>query len=198
MNKSDDSKNGVAGSDANRLKRQVEAAVDGQMTVWESDDLSDETREPFWRRVLDIETAPVTTNMQQLLDRGIEVAAPDTMDDDALTVRLWQVIHALAGLRVFLYCTDHLSDRELYTELWERVLRDEVEDLEIDEDSSTIVDFVSTGSEAHTRAWLAYYADDDARRSWARDFPEDPLPPRHELQYRRAHLLPQSGIGEIG
>ena len=60
------------------------------------------------------EDGPTTTNFQQLVDRGIELPAPDDLAIADVTTKLWEVINGLAQLRVYLDCTDHLTDAELY------------------------------------------------------------------------------------
>ena len=39
-------------------------------------------------------------------------------------------------------------------------------------------DLVSSGSEEDTHAWLKFYADEEDRQQWAKDFPEDVRPRR--------------------
>lgn len=52
-------------------------------------------------------------------------------------------------------------------------------------------DLVSSGSDEDTQAWLKYYADEDTRRQWAKDFPDDILPPHEDPPYDRDRHLPQ-------
>jgi len=81
------------------LKQQAEQAS-GEITAWESDTLSPEQREQFWRRVMECEVAPSTNHFQQLTEAGLELPEPDAKDDEELTSKLWEVICALAGMRV--------------------------------------------------------------------------------------------------
>ncbi len=47
---------------------------------------------------------------------------PDTLDSATLHGLLWQTIRQLHCERIVLECTDHLSDRELYTMLFRDIL----------------------------------------------------------------------------
>ena len=105
-----------------KLKAQARQAPGGQMMSWESDVLSTDEREQFWQRVMDFENTPLVSDFQRLTDTGMQLPAPDTMNDEQLTAKLWEVIHGLASMGIFLSKTDHLSDRQLYTELSQRVL----------------------------------------------------------------------------
>ncbi len=83
----------------------------------------------YWTMVYDFELAPLTTNLAQLRELGIEVPPANTLDEATLSSRLWQVIGGLARLNVYLISTDHLTDRELYDRLESRVLREEVREV---------------------------------------------------------------------
>lgn len=100
------------------LKRQAKELAGGKMLVGELEECSPEVTEQFWERVVAYEKAPWTTNFKQLEESGMQLPAPETVDDEQLTHKLWELIQRLALLRVFLDETDHLSDREtLYTAL---------------------------------------------------------------------------------
>src|SRR5437867_6079521 len=100
------------------LQNQAREAAGGAMKTWESDALSADQKEDFWRRIVAYETAPLVTDAQRLCDAGIDLPEPDAMDDAQLSAKLRQVVDALARLRVFVTSTDHLSDRPLYDRLW--------------------------------------------------------------------------------
>jgi len=171
------------------LKDRAQQSAGGMMRSWESDELSADQREDFWRRVMDYENAPLVTDAQRLYDAGIDLPDPDVMDDSQLTAKLWQVIDALAGMRVFITSTDHLSDRQLYDRLWRHSLREEEPVLPGYTDH---VDLVSTGSQEDIHAWMKYYADEDTRRDWLKDFPDYDMPAHEDPPYDRDRHLPQA------
>ena len=107
------------------LQRRAEEFVGGELSFFESEEMSQELREQFWERVVAFEKAEWITSFELLVQGGMELPAPEELDDSQLTAKLWEVIRGLAMLRVFLYSTDHLSDRELYEELWHHELREE-------------------------------------------------------------------------
>jgi len=171
------------------LKDRARQSAGGMVRSWESHELSGDQREDFWRRVVDYENAPLVTDAQRLHDAGIDLPDPDAMDDSQLTAKLWQVIDALASMRVFITSTDHLSDRDLYDGLWRHSLREEQPFVP---GSTDHVDLVSTGSEDDIHAWLRYYADEGTRRDWLKDFPDYNMPAHENPPYDRDRHLPQA------
>jgi hypothetical protein len=137
-----------------------------------------------------LEDGPFTTDFKRLTSAGLELPHPDSLNDDQLARKLWEVIHALARMRTFITSTDHLSDRELYTRLWTDTLHHEVPEEDFGLGTSH-VDLVSTGSEEDVEAWLKYYADDDTRRKWLEDFPEYVLPAQQTCPHDRDRHMPQ-------
>lgn len=168
-----------------------EASVDEELTGV-SGDCPPEVAAQFWQSVAAYEQAPLTTHFQQLEEAGIELSAPDALDERRLTAKLWEVIEALARLRVFLSQTDHLSDRELYMLLWRELLREPVKDLPLDESSAWHIDLAGSGSEEDAYLYLKYYADEEMRRRWAADFPADEMPERAAPPFDRDRYLPQA------
>lgn len=173
------------------LKRRAEELCDGQMELGMLDDYPAETEEAFWKHVVDYEEAPWTTHFRQLESAGVSLPAPDSLNDQELTVKLWEVIHKLALLRVFIEQTNHLSDRELYRHLWTDSLREETKVLTPDENSAWHIQILGSGSEEDNRLYLKYYADEDSRQLWLEDFPNDPVPAHEDPPYDRDRLLPK-------
>ena len=152
---------------------------------WADDDYRE-----FARKMELFENGPTTTNFAQLIAHGIQLPDPDSISDADISAKLWEVIAGLSTLRVYLNQTDHLSDRHLYATLWRDVLRADVP--AIDEIGfNTHVGLVSEGSEEQTQLYLRYYADEDARKVWAKDSSECDLPPHEDPPYHRDLLLPR-------
>ena len=170
----------------NELREQTREAAGGEMTTWESEDCPPNIAEQFWSNVLAYESAAQTCHFLQLEERGIELPAPeDLSDDEQLTAKLWEVIHALASMNVFLSQTDHWSDRKLYDAIWHDTLREITMDLPPDSGWTHHIDFLSSGSDEDNELYLKYYADEE----WgavAQGLPErrDPAPRRPTLRSR--------------
>jgi hypothetical protein len=145
----------------------------------------------FLEQVMAIEAEPTITYAHQLIGRGIELPPPDDIPDERISHKLWEVIHGLAGLRVFLENTGHLDDRELYAELWNDALNEFTWDMSGCTNGAIHLDLLGSGSEEDTRTWLAYFADTRQRREWQDQFPDEELPPRRERVSDRDSELPQ-------
>jgi len=171
------------------LKAHAAALAGGHMVAYENEAMTSDLREQFWRRVIDAETAPTTTLVDELNAIGVERPEPEGLDDAALHQALWQVILALGTLRVYLDGTDHLSDRELYTKLLRETLPEEMEALDSDDNTACRIDILGGWSLEGVALFLKYYADEEEREHWRRDIPD--MPEHEDPPYDRDRRLPQ-------
>ena len=178
----------------NDLKHEAEELVGEPLYYQHSSHVPPEIEEQFWQHVVDIEKAPRVTRRQLLRMDGFEPKPPSQIPEDSLHVFLWELIEALADRNHYLEQTDHLSDRELYCLLFDRVLDETVQVLPKDTawcfhvivSEYGSIDGEMTGDEI----FLRYYADDDVRQQFAKDFPDMPLPPLEDPPYDRDYKLP--------
>jgi hypothetical protein len=117
-----------------------------------------ESREP--RALLDV-----------LVESGIALPAPGELDDSQIGAKLWELIHGLALVGTFLHNTDHLSDRELYAELWNEELREPTVLIPENPAYAWHIDMVGSGSPEHLHLYLKHYADEEERRHWQKSGP---------------------------
>jgi hypothetical protein len=182
------------------LKRRAEELCGGQMEVGSLDDypaeVPAEVEEGFWKHVVDYEEAPWTTHCQQLENAGVSLPPPESLKDEELTAKLWDIIQKLALLHVFIEQTDHLSDHELYAHLCTDSLREETKALPLAANSAYHIQLLGSYSGEDMLLYLKYYADDDFRRQWHKDWPNDPIPPHEDPRYDRDRLLPKPDYGE--
>ena len=158
------------------------------MESWVSDKMPAAMEEQFFERVLAFETAPMTTSFKQLGDAAVPLPNPDDVSDADITATLWAVINGLARLDVFLRCTDHLSDRDLYAVLWKDVLREEIPLLP--KHSRGVWHIDMPGAAPDGIVYLKYYASEKHRGWWREDFPDYEMPAHEEPPYDRDRHLP--------
>jgi len=144
---------------------------------------------------VEYEEAPWTTHFHQLESAGVSLPPPDSLDDHELSERLWEVVNALALLRVFVEQTDHLSDRALYTQLWADSLREEIKQLTPFAEAAWHIQMLGGCSNEDNRLYLMYYADEESRRHWQQEFRDELLPEHKELPFDRDRLLPKPDSG---
>ena len=124
---------------------------------------------------------------------GVNLLPPPELTDEALSSLLWEVLHVLACLGVYLKHTDHMSERELYAGLWQSVLREESYLPCSAREAAWTHDFIGGGSEEDEQVWLACYASDVERQRRA----EKGMTFRREGRRRRRRdwRLPLSPLG---
>ena len=189
MSKNDDGRRDEAAlrAESERLKQEV-LARGGVFGL--ADEMPLELQNEFLRQVLAVEGAGTTSLTAELRQIGIDVPPPATLSDAALTDKLWEIINGLASLRVFLERTNHLSDRALYELLHNELLPDEMDELGTDKGTVWHLDMIGRGSNEDLHLHLKYYADEEDRRLWLIDWPDDEMPPHEDPPYDRDRLLP--------
>jgi hypothetical protein len=141
---------------------------------------------------MDYDDAPSTTHFRQLQEAGVELPPPERMNDEDLSRTLRSMISVLARLGVYLTNTNHLSDRELYTSLWVENLHEEVTLADHGGQLPCSLDMLASGSARDIYLHLKHYADEDYRRSWAEQFPQDDIPPHEDPPFDRDRTLPRA------
>lgn len=157
-----------------------------------SDECPPEVHEQFLSNVLAYESAPISCPFDALVKAGVELPDPADLDDAALHDKLWEVIRALAARSIYLYRTDHLSDRELYADLWNDLLREPGPEMPPGSGWINHLDILGGCSEEDIQIGLRYYEDEEERQRWAKEWPNDVIPPHEDPPYDRDRLLPKA------
>jgi hypothetical protein len=177
----------------NKLHREIDEITGGKMMSGKVADCDPKVEEAFLEHVLALETHGFVRPFDALTRDGFDLPPPDKLDDAALTVKLWELIHALAARRLFLYCTNHLSDRTLYTWLWSDALREEMMGFGLPIGNCHL-DVLGGCSEEDIILQMRYYADKEERTRWAADFPDFLMPPHEKPPFDRDRHLPKASL----
>lgn len=176
----------------NKLRAELEK-LGGSTSTLES--MPADMEEEFLRHVLEYETAEQISLLRLLENSGLEVPPPESLEDDALKIKLKEIIDRMASVGSYLLHTNHLSDRDLYDYLYHEALREETVLFPENPSYAYMIDLTGSGSEDDNQTYLKYYADEEYRRRWAHDWPNDPMPEHEEPPFDRDRFLPQSPVG---
>jgi hypothetical protein len=175
-----------------KLRAELEKLGGSTMSI---DSMPADMEEEFLRHVLEYETAAPISLISLLANAGLEVQAPEQLDKDTLRIKLKDIIERMASLGAYLLHTNHLSDRELYEYLYGDALREEVVLFPENPSYAYMIDLTGSGGDEDNQTYLKYYADEEHRRQWAHDWPDDPLPDHEDPPFDRDRFLPQSPLG---
>jgi hypothetical protein len=176
----------------NKLRAELEK-LGGSTSTLES--MPADMEEEFLRHVLEYETAEQISLLRLLENSGLEVPPPESLDDDALKIKLKEMIDRMATVGSYLLHTNHLSDRQLYEYLYHEALREETVLFPENPSYAYMIDLTGSGSEDDNQTYLKFYADEEYRRQWAHDWPDDRMPEHEEPPFDRDRFLPQSPVG---
>ena len=176
----------------NKLRAELEK-LGGSTSTLES--MPADMEEEFLRHVLEYETAEQISLLRLLENSGLEVPPPESLDDNTLKTKLKELIERMASVGSYLLHTNHLSDRDLYEYLYHEALREETVLFPENPSYAYMIDLTGSGSEDDNQTYLKYYADEEYRRQWANDWPDDRMPEHEEPPFDRDRFLPQSPVG---
>ena len=176
----------------NKLRAELEK-LGGNTSTLES--MPADMEEEFLRHVLEYETAEQISLLRLLENSGLEVPPPESLDDDTLKIKLKEIIDRMASVGSYVLHTNHLSDRDLYDYLYHEALREETVLFPENPSYAYMIDLTGSGSEEDNQTYLKYYADEEYRRQWAHDWPNEPMPEHEEPPFDRDRFLPQSPVG---
>lgn len=126
---------------------------------------------------------------------GYAPLPPAELNESQLAGRLWELLYAAAARRFFFHSTNHLSDRQLYTLLWEDWIDRPTVDIPLEAETNTnwIISEFNANGMTGDEIWLRYYADDEMRRTLTL-YPGEILPPHEDPPYDRDRHLPTAPI----
>ena len=153
-------------------------------------DLSMDLQAKFLEHILAFESAEGSTFFERLRSEAKFVPVPPESvgSEEQCHAALWDLLNALASLRVYLYGTDHLSDTSLYRLLYFEALEGETVSPPAGSEWNCRIDAAEIGTSecpGGTDLWLRYYADEQTRAEW-----DGEVPPKETPPYDRDRLLP--------
>jgi hypothetical protein len=175
-----------------KLRQELEKLGGNAMSL---ESMPPDMEEEFLRQVLEYENAEPTSLFRLLENSGLDIPPPDQLDDEAVPIKLLAIVERMATLGAYLLHTNHLTDRELYVYLYHDGLREEAVLFPENPSYAYMIDLTGSGSDADNQTYLKYYADEEHRQQWARDWPDDRLPEHEEPPFDRDRFLPQSPHG---
>src|SRR5688572_1046207 len=175
-----------------KLRQELEKLGGSAMSL---ESMPADMEEEFLRQVLEYETAEPITLFRLLENAGVQIPPPDELDEVSLVLKLKEIVERMASLGAYLLHTNHLTDRELYDYLYVDGLREEAVLFPENPSYAYMMDITGSGCDEDNQTYLKYYADEEHRQRWARDWPEDPMPEHEDPPFDRDRLLPKSPIG---
>jgi len=154
-----------------QLRDELEPYMDESVELVDASQMSTEEENSFLQAMLCWERSPVIP-ISQWFEPELQLPHPDTLSDRNLSKVMWDALERLAEQRIYLQCTDHLSDRQLYCVLYRDILPATEKKLDLPQNDLIwkLVDL-----ESDPELWLTYYADSDERYQW--EFENNRIPP---------------------
>lgn len=154
-----------------RLRDELEPYVDDSIGESSAGRMPLVVENEYLASMLAWERAPAMP-IAQWFNPPLELPHPDQLDQDEVHRLLWQTIWQLHSVKIILECTDHLSDRQLYTLIYRDILPSCEKKVDLPRNSLHWRCF----DDADDQTWLRFYASPVERRRWQEEFQQEPPP----------------------
>lgn len=162
------------------LRTELEPYYDESISLVNSHHFSLRFENEFLACMLEWETAPVLP-IYRWFSPEMRIPQPNLLESSNLQSILYDVVEKLYSKKIVLDFTDHLSDIELYRIIYHDILPSREKMLE---NRKSFIHWDCSHAGGNPEIWLAYYASDEERESWA-DAYQQPLPPKKIPEYHR-------------
>lgn len=172
------------------LRKEVMDRIEGPTFESGTGSMPMETQVAFWEHVLAFESAEEST-LAERLENEASFMPPDPKalkSESEIHTALWDLLKALASIRVFVCNTDHLCDDDLYRLLVYAALPEPSFVPPAGSQWNCRINACEHGTREDpegTMTWLRYYADEEIRSTWDGEVPPKEVPP-----YDRDRFLP--------
>lgn len=116
------------------------------------------------------------------------------LTEETIAPALWELLHEMSRLNLYIAHTDHYSDVQLYTEITRTVIHQKILIPEILAVAACYHDCLEHAAADPITLWLTYYADEIHRAKWKRSHPGVKLPEAKSRPHQRDWRLPQPPI----
>lgn len=169
-----------------QLRMELEPFVDESFDLLDWRRMTTAHENEYLASMLAWERAPVLP-VSQWFQPELVLDPPDQLDDDQLSARLSEVIAKLYEGRIVLECTEHLSDRGLYTLIYRDILPSFEKKVDI---PKNYLHWHCLDESDDPLTWLRYYATEEERELWhlenGGELPDAEVPPYPRKMPRRA------------
>lgn len=164
-----------------QLRNELEPFFDESVDLVDVQRMTTRRENEFLASMLAWERAPVLP-ISKWFEPEMVLPSPDRLSDEQLSQTLAETIERLYDQRIVLECTDHLTDRQLYTLIFRDILPSPEKKVDL---PRNYLHWHCIDIEDDWEMWLRFYASDEERAGWFAENGTAP-PPREIPPYPRS------------
>ena len=106
-----------------KLEEKLKKRSLGRFLFWKAQDCPADDQETNLEDILAFESIESGVSLfEGLQNNGVELPKPSKLNELQSAKKVMEILHALAGLQIFLVGFDSMSGREIYSTLWHQTL----------------------------------------------------------------------------
>lgn len=164
-----------------QLRNELEPFFDESVNLVDVQRMTTRRENEFLASMLAWERAPVLP-IGRWFEPELVIPSPDRLSEEEISKTLAETIERLYDQRIVLECTEHLTDRQLYTLIFRDILPSPEKKVDL---PKNYLHWHCIDIEDDWETWLKYYASDEERDNWYRENGLE-LPPREVPPFPRS------------